>query len=114
MNGCESVECMQGVAAKLSCPVKNQRLADIYTWDPSIPRGSWARHVMPWGCLDLDMDGTSIMGFTYSHGQSPAECSAPLPRQCHVALLQAGRECIQTEGSCELHALLAVAQQRLA
>ena len=76
MNGCENGACMQDVAAKVDSSVKSQRLADIKTWDSSIPRGSWARHVMPWGCLDLDMDGTSIMGFTYSHGQSPVECSA--------------------------------------
>ncbi len=67
---------MQSIAAKLSSPIKEMRLADNYIWDPSIPRGSWARHVMPWGCLDLDMDGTSTMGLTYSHGQSPVEYSA--------------------------------------
>lgn len=32
--------------------------------DRDVPKGSWAKEVMPWGCLDLDMEGTSSRGCT--------------------------------------------------
>ena len=95
------------MAAKLDFSFQSHRLADTYTWDLSVPRGSWARHVMPWGCLDLDMDGTSIMGFPYSHRQSPADCSAPL----HSFRRQ--KNATKIEGSFDLlHALLAVSKMQ--